>query len=183
MPDEKIRKGGENPSQPTNWEIQEGDDFYPEEDKYHKTTETLVSSRIGDNPSGYHKKTETFARPQVVEEVEESSSNQKQSKLSQEILNRYDFEIIQASKNIRRYIRNRLVIESDHSDVRIRIKALELLGRLSDIGSFENHLQWIDENGGETLAQVDAELKTILSKYIDDNPNKAVLPQLTSSEE
>lgn len=52
------------------------------------------------------------------------------------LLTQYDMEVVQDAKRLRNYVTNRLVVESDNMDARIRMKALELLGKISDVGLF-----------------------------------------------
>lgn len=52
------------------------------------------------------------------------------------LLNQFDMEVVKDSKRLRNYVTNKLVLESDNPDPRIRMKALELLGKISDVGLF-----------------------------------------------
>lgn len=52
------------------------------------------------------------------------------------ILSEYDQQVVQSAVQLRTYITNKLLLESAHTDPRIRIKALELLGKISDVGLF-----------------------------------------------
>lgn len=52
------------------------------------------------------------------------------------LLTQYDMEIVQDAKRLRNYVTNKLVVESENMDARIRMKALELLGKISDVGLF-----------------------------------------------
>lgn len=52
------------------------------------------------------------------------------------ILTQYDMEIVQEAKRLRNYVTNKLILESDNMDARIRMRALELLGKISDVGLF-----------------------------------------------
>jgi hypothetical protein len=48
----------------------------------------------------------------------------------------YDHEIIQDAVQVRRLVTNKLLEDADHADARHRLKALELLGKISDVGLF-----------------------------------------------
>ena len=52
------------------------------------------------------------------------------------LLSAYDMEVVQDSKRLRHYVTNKLIVESENLDARIRMKALELLGKISDVGLF-----------------------------------------------
>lgn len=52
------------------------------------------------------------------------------------ILSEYDKAVVESAAQIRTFVTNKLIIESESPDPRIRIKALELLGKISDVGLF-----------------------------------------------
>lgn len=52
------------------------------------------------------------------------------------ILSEYDKAVVESSAQIRTYVTNKLIVESTNPDPRIRIKALEMLGKISDVGLF-----------------------------------------------
>jgi len=53
-----------------------------------------------------------------------------------EILSEFDMIVVQDARRLRNYVTNKLIVESENLDARIRIKALELLGKISDVGLF-----------------------------------------------
>lgn len=52
------------------------------------------------------------------------------------ILTEYDRAVVESAQQIRTFVTNRLIMETTSPDPRIRIKALELLGKISDVGLF-----------------------------------------------
>jgi len=44
--------------------------------------------------------------------------------------------VVESSTQLRHYVTNKLIEESDNPDPRIRVRALELLGKISDVGLF-----------------------------------------------
>lgn len=52
------------------------------------------------------------------------------------ILSEYDKVVVESAAQIRTYVTNKLIVESTSPDPRIRIKALEMLGKISDVGLF-----------------------------------------------
>lgn len=52
------------------------------------------------------------------------------------LLSAYDMAVVRDSKRLRHYVTNKLIIESENSDPRIRMQALGLLGKISDVGLF-----------------------------------------------
>jgi len=56
--------------------------------------------------------------------------------LTEKILNDYGHQIVTEAAQVRHMVVNKLVQETENPDARIRIKALELLGKVSDVGLF-----------------------------------------------
>lgn len=52
------------------------------------------------------------------------------------ILDEFGHEIAESSKAIRNLVINKLIIESENPDARIRMKAVEMLGKMSDVALF-----------------------------------------------
>lgn len=59
-----------------------------------------------------------------------------QAKVASEILKRFDYQAIADGQQARNFITNKLIELADCGDLKIEIKALELLGKHSDIGIF-----------------------------------------------
>jgi hypothetical protein len=53
-----------------------------------------------------------------------------------EILSEFGHQVVESSMQIRHLITNKLLIDSDHADPRVRLKAIELLGKIEDVGLF-----------------------------------------------
>ena len=79
---------------------------------------------------------------QVVDLVTKAAKTPKhikslgQATAAAEILKRYDFQAIADAQQARNLITNKLIELADCGDLKIEIKALELLGKHSDIGIF-----------------------------------------------
>jgi hypothetical protein len=54
----------------------------------------------------------------------------------QSLLSEYDQVVVKSAQQLRTYVTNRLLRETDNADARIRMKSLELLGKISDVGLF-----------------------------------------------
>jgi len=52
------------------------------------------------------------------------------------MLTQYDHAIIEDAQQVRTYVTNRLIEESNDDDPKIRMRALELLGKVSDVALF-----------------------------------------------
>ena len=89
------------------------------------------------------------------------------------ILGEYDKELLNAATRMRTYVTNKLLIETIDEDARIRLKALELLGKTSAVGLFSDRLEVNVTH--RTVEQVDQELEGMLEKYlgpVDEVPNE-----------
>jgi len=82
------------------------------------------------------------------------------------ILSEYDRDLLNASSRLRSYVTNKLLIETIDEDARIRLKALELLGKVGSVGLFTERVE-VDIKT-RSVEQVDAELSNILEKYLGD---------------
>ena len=56
--------------------------------------------------------------------------------LTRSILDEFGHAVATNATEIRRLVTNKLILESDNADPRIRIRALELLGKITDVGLF-----------------------------------------------
>jgi hypothetical protein len=52
------------------------------------------------------------------------------------MLSDYDHQVVQEAVQLRRFVTNKLIEDAGLSDPRHRLKALELLGKISDVGLF-----------------------------------------------
>lgn len=57
-------------------------------------------------------------------------------KLTRKILDEFGSQIVQSSVEVRNMVTNKLVQETENPDPRIRLRALELLGKITDVGLF-----------------------------------------------
>ena len=56
--------------------------------------------------------------------------------LTDSILKEFGQSVVENSIHIRHLVTNKLLLESENADPRIRLRALELLGKISDVGLF-----------------------------------------------
>jgi hypothetical protein len=88
-------------------------------------------------------------------------------------LGEYDKELLNAATRMRTYVTNKLLLETIDEDARIRLKALELLGKTSSVGLFSDRLEVNVTH--RTVEQVDQELEGMLEKYlgsVEEVPNE-----------
>ena len=56
--------------------------------------------------------------------------------MANSILQEFGQSVVDSAVQIRHMVTNKLVLETDNPDPRVRIRALELLGKISDVGLF-----------------------------------------------
>ena len=97
------------------------------------------------------------------------------------ILTAYDMEVVRDSKRLRNYVTNKLVMESENPDARIRMRALELLGKISDVGLFTERTE-ITVNNRSTV-ELENSLREKLLKLRDTGAiedARIIVPPITA---
>lgn len=93
------------------------------------------------------------------------------------ILDEYDRQVVQSAAQIRTYVTNKLVEESAHKDARIRLRALELLGKISDVGLFTEKTEVTMRH--RPTPELEQMLRERLSKIVE--VETVTLPDFTTS--
>lgn len=79
-------------------------------------------------------------------------NNAAQAKAAQVILRRHDYQAFEDAQQARNFITNRLIELADCGDPKLEIKALELLGKHSDVGLFTNRSEiTVNHRSSESL--------------------------------
>ena len=82
------------------------------------------------------------------------------------LLNEFDHEFLGANRRITNYVTNRLLEESIDEDPRIRLKALELLGKRKGVNLFSDQIEITLKDKPTT--EIESELTLLLEKYMGD---------------
>jgi hypothetical protein len=94
--------------------------------------------------------------------------NSETAKWAEGLLNKYYNRVVEDSIKMRTYVKTRLLEESDPTDPNSkasdRLKALESLGKLSDLGMFKDNIE-VSVNT-KSSAELKEELMNKLSKYM-----------------
>jgi len=83
------------------------------------------------------------------------------------MLSAYDHQVVQDAVQLRRYITNKLIEDSDLADPRHRLRALELLGKISDVGLFSDKTEITVKN--VTKEDLEAQIRSKLFKILGNN--------------
>jgi hypothetical protein len=92
--------------------------------------------------------------------------------LTEKILNDYGHKIVEEASQVRHMVVNKLIQETENPDARIRVKALELLGKVSDVGLFTEKQEITITH--QTSDDLRARLKKKLERMIDVTPDEGV---------
>ena len=82
------------------------------------------------------------------------------------MLSHYDHEFLGANRRIANYVTNRLLEETEDEDPKVRLKALELLGKRRGVNLFSDQLEITVKQ--KPTADLEGELVTLLEKYMGD---------------
>ena len=79
------------------------------------------------------------------------------------ILSEWDHEVLDVSRRLRNYVTNKLIVETEDPDPKVRLKSLELLGKVSSVGLFSER---IDVNvTSRSVSDIEAEIRKTLELY------------------
>ncbi len=93
--------------------------------------------------------------------------------LTDQILKEFGHEIVKDAVKVRHLVMNKLVQETENPDPRIRIRALELLGKITDVGLFTERSEvTVTHQSTEDLR---GKLREKLSKLKDITPAEEVV--------
>jgi hypothetical protein len=98
----------------------------------------------------------------------------------QSLLSEYDTVVIKSAAQLRTYVTNNLLKETANPDPRIRMKSLELLGKISDVGLFTDKTEiTMRHRPTEELEQMLRErLTKVLEAEVVDNTLKPTMSQV-----
>jgi len=81
------------------------------------------------------------------------------------MLDEYDVEVVRNAAQVRNYVKMRLMMLTGSDKESTQLKALEMLGKMSDVGAFAERLEINVTH--RTTEDLQAELATKLSSYMD----------------
>lgn len=82
------------------------------------------------------------------------------------MLSQYDWDYVEQAKEIRGYVVAKLLDESKHPDARIRLKAVGMLGNLTEVGAFTERIEVVktDLTADALAERIRAKLAGLLPK-------------------
>ena len=102
------------------------------------------------------------------------------------MLSEYDWAYVEQAKELRGYVVAGLLEKSKHPDAKVALRALQLLGTLTEVGSFTERIEVTkkDASADELEARIRAKLKTLLPATVEvetvlSRPSTTGTPPLT----
>ena len=91
------------------------------------------------------------------------------------ILDEFSHEIVESSKAIRNLVINKLIIESENPDARIRIRAIEMLGKMSDVALFTERSEVLitHQSSDDLKSKLKEKLQKLRESSLTLEPNAA----------
>jgi hypothetical protein len=86
--------------------------------------------------------------------------------LLKSMMDEYDVEVVRNAAQVRNYVKMRLLMLTGSDKESTQLKALELLGKMSDVGAFTERMEINVTH--RTTEELQAELASKLSSYMDD---------------
>lgn len=87
------------------------------------------------------------------------------AKYLKSILSEYDHVVVNSAVQIRTYVTNKLIEETANPDPKIRIRALELLGKVGDVGLFVERSEVTVKH--KTTVELEASIKERVAKLLE----------------
>lgn len=80
------------------------------------------------------------------------------------LLSQYDWDFVEQAKQLRGYVVAQLMEETKHPDARIRLRSLELIGKVTEVAAFTERSEVIhkQEGASEIEERLRAKLKSLL---------------------
>tara|TARA_R110000744_G_scaffold200390_1_gene319541 strand:+ start:234 stop:824 length:591 start_codon:yes stop_codon:yes gene_type:complete len=84
-----------------------------------------------------------------------------------QMINDYDHQVIDEAVQLRRFITNKLIEDTGHTDARHRLRALELLGKISDVGLFSEKTEISVKHS--STEDLESQIKAKIYKLLGEN--------------
>ena len=110
----------------------------------------------------------TFTNPEATDKITTAQTKALSVPATVQHLNAmlsdYDHQVVQEAVQLRRFVTNKLIEDAGLSDPRHRLKALELLGKISDVGLFAEKTEITVKHLSQ--ADLETEIKSKLYKIL-----------------
>ncbi len=88
-----------------------------------------------------------------------------------DIIKKFDYAMVKEAKQLRMLVINKLILETENANAQIRIKALELIGKMADVGLFSDRkeLTVIHRNPEEVRDKLKERIDRMKTLVKDEN--------------
>jgi len=100
-------------------------------------------------------------------------------KMAGAIIEEFNHSVVESAKQLRNLVTNKLIMETENPDPRVRMRALELLGKVSDVGLFTEKSEVTITH--QTTDDIKEKLRAKLTRLI--NPAAEVLDAVVIKED
>lgn len=85
------------------------------------------------------------------------------------LLSQYDWDFVEQAKELRGFVVAKLMEETNHPDARIRLRSLELIGKVTEVAAFTDRVQItkVDATTDELQERIRAKLASLLPKTVE----------------
>lgn len=92
------------------------------------------------------------------------------------MLTQYQWDFVQQAKELRSYVVSKIVAETEHPDAKVRLKALQMLGNVTEVALFtERHeVKTVDKTDDEVEKLIREKLAKFATKVLDVSDAKVV---------
>ncbi len=135
----------------------------PEPDENDQQTASALASSYASNPA----LTSKAATANRLAKLTPASLLQTRA-----ILDEFGQQVVQRSVEIRHMVTNKLVLETENPDPRVRIRALELLGKITDVGLFSerSEVTVTHQSTDELREKLREKLRRLRDDVVDIDP-------------
>tara|TARA_R110000764_G_scaffold236900_2_gene332551 strand:+ start:28 stop:624 length:597 start_codon:yes stop_codon:yes gene_type:complete len=89
-------------------------------------------------------------------------------RLTKSIITEFNHSVVESSRQLRNLVTNKLILETDNPDAKVRMRALELLGKISDVGLFTEKSEVTITH--QTTDDIKEKLRVKLAKLVNPEP-------------
>lgn len=116
------------------------------------------------------------ASPASLKSLPSKKINERETEL-QTLLDQYDYQLPNSISKMRQYVLHKLFKVAEDGDANLSLKALEILGRVTEIGLFTTKIEIAVTD--RPTAELESDLTTLLKNY---SQNKEEVREITDEE-
>lgn len=102
------------------------------------------------------------------------------------MLSAYDWEFVEQARELRGYVVAKIIEDTKHPDARIRLKALHMLGNVTEVAAFTERVEVrkVDMNEAELNERLQEKLRALMNRtVVAEIPQQPALPPANDMEQ